>query len=201
MRAELELWKGSPATALEAVEGARARWPKASTATAGLADAYRACALADLAERARRAGDRAALVGLLRRVDDLVDEHRTLVRDRPYDRSDAPDGAAIEAWLAAEIARARGASEPARWVEAIRLDLAGGWRGTTAYHRWRHAEALEAAGASVSALRVAIIDGLADAFASEPARRELVSMADRLGIEVTTTVPPDDGAVVDPGGD
>ena len=143
MTAELERRAGDVAAARAAVDGARAALPigepdlarRARVAVHGLT------VEGDAAQRARDLGDEDAERAAIERATGLMGD----VED---DTPDAlgPVAGAWRATAAAEFSRVRGPADPKAWAAAAAAWETVGWPLPIAQARWRHAEALAAAG-------------------------------------------------------
>jgi DNA-binding CsgD family transcriptional regulator len=144
--AEVELWAGRPAEALEEVRRVLDRLEGTEwVILCGwlLAVGMRACA--DLAERARARRDEPAVRAALAAADDLASwvkrEHDVPFTEHPFVATIPAERATWDA----ERTRATGVSDPAAWSVAAERWEALGYRHRAGYARWRQAEALLAA--------------------------------------------------------
>ena len=183
IEAELCLWRGSPERALAVAEESRQAAPAGDTVAVVRAIGLGLRALSDIAERVRGEGDDAAEMAIVRQAEALVAAADNTILEHPFAGSQLDQGMVLEAELRAELARARAASDDALWAECARLERHAGLRAAAAYSGWQRARAMEGADRGVAEIRDAVLDGLADADASKPARRELKTMAARLGID------------------
>ena len=201
IEAELRLWSGAPERAIALAQESRDASPAGDTVAAVRADSLMLRALAEITREGRRGpGDDVAVTAAVRQAEAVALSARDTIREHPFPGPQLHYGEALQAGIEAELARARGASDASLWAECARLERHAGWRAAAAYSELQRARALQAAEADLEEIREAIVAGLADPIASEPARRELVGMAGRLDIDVTTARLPA-RAVGDPSGD
>jgi DNA-binding CsgD family transcriptional regulator/tetratricopeptide (TPR) repeat protein len=196
---EIALWEGDPATALEVARDGFDRLGEVDDAVIlGQLAIPAAHAAADLAERARSARDAAALEDAIGAARGVVDQYRSATT-RLTDLDDL--GTHEIGWrmaiCEAELARATGEDDPARW-EAIRPDLvARPAPFLEAYVLWRTAEALAARGetrAAAAPLRAAHL--IAEGIRAVLLDGRIEGLARRLRVDLTTGVR-DRGARVD----
>jgi DNA-binding CsgD family transcriptional regulator len=143
-RVELELWSGD----------AEAAWRHATEALNAISGSdygfytlqlYCAAmrAAADIAERARALGDRAKADDAQRGARQTLAAMRALLSPEHLTAgTPTPEALAHEAVGAAELTRARGASDPDAWAAAAERFAALRFPFEQAYARWREAEAL-----------------------------------------------------------
>jgi DNA-binding CsgD family transcriptional regulator/tetratricopeptide (TPR) repeat protein len=143
---------------------------------------------AELAALARARRDRRAADGWLDRAGDLLDIARAAAAEA---QAITPNAAGWLALAEAEHVRARGDASPDAWLEA-----AAAWERLerpplAAYCRWRHAEALVAAGASRTEASVPARDAnaVATRIGARPLLRELELLGQRARLDL---VPPED---------
>lgn len=145
---EIALWDGDPAAALDIAREGFDRLGEVDDAVIlGQLAIPAAHAAADLGERARAARDRAAVEDAVRAARDVIDHYRVATtRLTDLDAFGAHEIGWRMAICEAELARASGDNDPARW-EAIRPALAARPAPfLEAYVLWRTAEALAGKG-------------------------------------------------------
>ena len=197
--AELALWGGRAADALETIERGLADMASKDTWYWHLLRLHRlgARAAADLAEVGRARRDPAAEQEAVRRGSNLREARERIVTASLTTQTGPAAGetSAEAATAAAEGTRLLGASDPAAWREALAR-----WRGRqrpylVAYVRWREAEACLAVGeraAAVDALSES--EEIATGLGARPLLEAIGSLAERSRLRL---VRPD---VVDPAG-
>ena len=188
-RAELALWHGRPADALETVRQGMAHLASKETWFWYVIRLHRigARAVADLAEVARARRDRAAEAEAIGLAADLRDSReRTVTASLALQTGQAAEETLAEATTAeAEETRLRGTADPVAWREAITR-----WRERErpyllAYCRWREAEACLALGeraAAAEALNEA--EAIAADLGARPLLEAVGSLADRSRIRL-----------------
>jgi hypothetical protein len=187
-RAELALWEGRPAQALDAIEKglaqlAHAEWTFYHPRLFRLG----ARAAADLAETARARRDGPAERAASERSSVIRDAREDWVERRLVVQVGAQgeEIRAEAATAAAEDRRLLGKPDPAAWQVAV-----GRWRERgrpylIAYTRWREAEALLASGdreAAAAALRES--DSIARELGARPLAAAIASLAQRARLDI-----------------
>ena len=186
--AELALWEGRPADALDAVEHGLEHlgdhgWRWFNTRLFRIA----AWAAADTAEVARARRDPAATEAAVRRGEALrAERERQLavtlaVEEGPQAEVTMAERATAEA----EDTRLRGEVDPAAWADARARWAAVGRPYMLGYNGWREGQALLAAGdraAAAKALRDA--DAIATSLGAKPLAEAIASLARRARIDL-----------------
>ncbi len=201
IEAELRLWSGAPEPAIALAQESRDASPTGDTVAAVRSDSLMVRALADITEKVRGRDGDVAGTAAVRRAEAVALSARDTIREHPFPGPQLQQGEALQAGIEAELARARGASDPSLWAECARLERNAGWRAAAAYSELQRARAMQAGEADLEDIREAIVAGLADPIASEPARRELVRLAERVGIDVATIRLPSERETAGPVGD
>jgi DNA-binding CsgD family transcriptional regulator len=181
--AELELWRGRPAQAVQWIEQAL-QWLRqfepwhlgeVSLCAVGVAG------YADSAEQARRGRDQAAEdaavragLALARRAEDAM------VNGKPQTGEIGPEALAWKLRVDAETARLRGEHDPALWLQ-VHDAFGYGEPYRQAYASWRYAEALLAAGGDreQAAGRLRAAAAVADELDAAPLRGAVAKLARR----------------------
>jgi DNA-binding CsgD family transcriptional regulator len=144
-RVELSLLEGKPEEAARVAEDAAAKLATGEVEyafyTARLYDGGLR-ALADLAERARSAGDRKAVADIEQRAAALLDRLRDLLGPDYWEAAPPADSLAHLAAAEAETARAAGRPAPELWEDVARRWGELGYPLALAYAQHRMAEAL-----------------------------------------------------------
>jgi DNA-binding CsgD family transcriptional regulator len=194
--AEVALWAGRPAKALEEIRRVVERLERTEWVTLSgwlLAIGMRACA--DLVERGRARRDDDAVRAALAAADDLASwvkrEHEVPFTEHPFV---AIIPAARATWDA-DRGRAAGASDPVAWSTAAERWEALDYRHRAGYARWRQAEAILAAphGRRAAATVLSTATGLA--VEHVPLTRAIQDLARRARIDLdapTEPVQPDE---------
>jgi DNA-binding CsgD family transcriptional regulator len=183
LSAELALWAGRPADALQQVRQALAPFTAPDlTILFGwlLVLGMRACA--DLAERARARRDGYAARDALAAADGLASWVEQMA-GTPF--TDHPFVAAIPAARAtwdAERTRVAGTSDPAAWRAAAKTWEDLGWPHRAGYAWWRHAEAQLTAGQPAAAATAALRAAATAADGHAPLLAQIRALAQRARI-------------------
>ena len=191
--ADLARWQGDPERSAELarktlarIEAERDEWALSGIWPAALGVA----AEADRAERARAAGDQAAVAAAVASGRDLTARaRRRMARALELERQVGPEA---RAWLAraeAEAARLEGRADPDRWA-AVAEAFAYGYVYEEARSRWRLAEALLAAGRRDDAQVAAkAAHAVAVRLGAEPLRAEVEALARRGRLDLGLDAP------------
>jgi DNA-binding CsgD family transcriptional regulator len=140
-------------------------------------------ALAEVAERARVAGDAEAAAGAERRAEALVERVRLLLAPEGWEGEPPPESVARLAVAEAELARVAGRPDPGLWERAAARWRELGLPLDLAYAEWREAEALLSEGERTRAAELLERAASAAAKASaKPLLEEVIGLARRARI-------------------